>query len=126
VHNPALMAALARRLDPITLTTSDELGMPGEAKEAVLSAVLGFLTWYGVPANPPTATGASGPRLLGSITPGSAPLRLPPPWRRPVTRLRLLSAAGASAGARTGGARQAGGIAVAREAAEEGGARARR
>lgn len=93
VRNPTLMAALARHLAPIPLTTSDDLGLPSDAKEAVLSALLGFLTWHGVPANPPTATGACGPRLLGSITPGRTPLRLPAPWRRPIARLRLLNAA---------------------------------
>ncbi|GDY30635.1 anhydro-N-acetylmuramic acid kinase [Gandjariella thermophila] len=93
VRNPTLMAALARRLDPVPLSTSDDLGLPSDAKEAVLAALLGFLTWHGVPANPPSATGASGPRLLGSITPGRAPLRLPAPWRRPISRLRLLDAA---------------------------------
>jgi anhydro-N-acetylmuramic acid kinase len=93
VRNPTLMAALARRLDPIPLATSDDLGLPSDAKEAVLSALLGFLTWHGVPANPPSATGACGPRLLGSITPGRIPLRLPTPWRRPISRLRLLDAA---------------------------------
>jgi anhydro-N-acetylmuramic acid kinase len=89
MRNPALVAALTRALDGVDLVTSDSLGLPSDAKEAYLSALLGFLTWHGVPANAPSATGASGPRLLGSITPGRDPLRLPEPAGTPVTRLRI-------------------------------------
>jgi len=88
VRNPTLMAALRRRLAPATLVTSDELGLPSSAKEAYLTALLGFLTWSGVP----TGTGTA--RLLGSITPGAAPLRLPAPAATAVTRLRVMEKAG--------------------------------
>nr|WP_243859360.1 anhydro-N-acetylmuramic acid kinase [Amycolatopsis arida] len=87
--NPALRRALTRRLTGGTLTTSDELGLPGGAKEAYLTAVLGWLTWHGLPANVPAATGARGSRLLGSITPGAGPLALPEPRRTPISRLRV-------------------------------------
>jgi len=76
VRNPTLMAALRTHLAPATLVTSDELGLPADGKEAYLTALLGFLTWSGVSAG---TVGARGPRLLGSITPGSEPLRLPEP-----------------------------------------------
>jgi anhydro-N-acetylmuramic acid kinase len=89
VRNPTLMKSLARHLAPATLTSSDELGLPGAAKEAYLTALLGFLTWHGIPANLPGATGARGPRLLGSITPGGAALRPPEPATTTVTRLRV-------------------------------------
>jgi anhydro-N-acetylmuramic acid kinase len=89
VRNPTLMRALRRLLEPAELVGSDELGLPGEAKEAYLTALLGFLTWSGIPANVPSATGARGPRLLGSITPGSGALRLPEPAQSTVTRLRV-------------------------------------
>jgi anhydro-N-acetylmuramic acid kinase len=89
VRNPALMAALRRTLAPVPLVTSDELGLPTDAKEAYLAALLGFLTWCGAPANCPSATGAIGSRLLGSVTPGSGPLRLPEPVTTAVTRLRV-------------------------------------
>ncbi len=88
-RNPTLMAALGRRLAPATVTTSDEAGLPASAKEAYLTALLGFLTWSGAPANTSGATGSRGPRLLGSITPGAAPLRLPVPATTEVTRLRV-------------------------------------
>ena len=90
VRNPTLMAALGRRLGTdVTLDTSDGLGLPTEAKEAYLTALLGFLAWNGAPGNEPHATGAAGPRVLGSITPGSTPLRLPEPATEAVTRLRV-------------------------------------
>jgi anhydro-N-acetylmuramic acid kinase len=89
VRNPTLMAALERLLAPAALELSDELGLPGEAKEAYLTALIGFLTWSGVPANVPSATGARGPRLLGSITPGATAPRLPELTTTTVTRLRV-------------------------------------
>jgi len=89
VENPALMRALARNLGGTKLVTSDELGLPRGAKEAYLAALLGWLTWRGLPANVPSATGARGPRLLGSITPGAAPLILPRTHDETVTRLRV-------------------------------------
>jgi len=89
VRNPTLMAALARRLAPATLVTSDEAGLPAGGKEAYLTALLGFLTWAGVPADTTGVTGSRGERLLGSITPGGGPLVLPAPERTEVTRLRV-------------------------------------
>ncbi|PXY27102.1 anhydro-N-acetylmuramic acid kinase [Prauserella muralis] len=85
LRNPALVRALGAR---VRLAASDEHGLPSDAKEAYLTAVLGWLGWHGVCANVPAATGARGPRLLGSITPGDSPLSLPA--SRPViTRLRV-------------------------------------
>jgi anhydro-N-acetylmuramic acid kinase len=89
VRNPTLVKALGRLLAPAALVRSDELGLPGDAKEAYLTALLGFLTWSGIPANVPSATGARGPRLLGSITPGGTALRLPEPVSTTVARLRV-------------------------------------
>ncbi|WP_325609043.1 anhydro-N-acetylmuramic acid kinase [Mycobacterium sp.] len=73
VRNPALLAALKRRL-PLTL--SDEHGLPAQAKESYLMALIGFLTWHQVPL-------LTGPHVLGRISPGNAPLALPPPAARP-------------------------------------------
>jgi len=89
VANPALVAALARQLPTGALRTSDDLGLPGAGKEAYLTALLGWLSWCGVPATLPSATGARGPRLLGALTPGAAPLNLPAPLGGSVTRLRV-------------------------------------
>ncbi|WP_090066758.1 anhydro-N-acetylmuramic acid kinase [Lentzea flaviverrucosa] len=89
MRNPVLVEALAKALDPVPLKISDSLGLPRDGKEAYLAALLGFLTWHGVAGNTPSATGASGPRLLGSITPGDGPLRLPEPVTGPVTKLNV-------------------------------------
>ncbi|WP_179953826.1 anhydro-N-acetylmuramic acid kinase [Lentzea guizhouensis] len=89
MRNPVLVEALTQALDPIPLRISDGLGLPRDGKEAYLAALLGFLTWHGVAGNTPSATGASGPRLLGSITPGSGPLRMPEPHRTAVTKLKV-------------------------------------
>ncbi|MEV8531450.1 anhydro-N-acetylmuramic acid kinase [Streptomyces sp. NPDC051211] len=77
-RNPVLMDMLRAELGPATaLRTSDGLGLPAAAKEAYAFAVLGFLTLHGLPGNAPACTGAAGPRILGSITPGRTALRLP-------------------------------------------------
>ena len=68
VRNATLMAALREGLP---VTTSDALGLPAQAKEAYAFAVLGFLTYHGIPATLPSATGARHASVLGSITPGS-------------------------------------------------------
>ncbi|CCH34364.1 anhydro-N-acetylmuramic acid kinase [Actinosynnema sp. NPDC047251] len=86
MRNPALVRSLRDKVD---LRTSDEFGLPADGKEAYLAALLGFLAWHGLPANVPAATGAAGPRLLGAITPGRDPLRLPDPADAPVTGLRI-------------------------------------
>jgi anhydro-N-acetylmuramic acid kinase len=78
-RNPALMAALRAELGGTPLRTSDELGVPAAAKEAYAFAVLGFLTVHGLAGTVPACTGARGARVLGSLTPGNRPLRLPPP-----------------------------------------------
>ncbi len=76
-RNPVLTAMLRDELAGVTLRTSDELGLPSPAKEACAFAVLGYLTLHGLAGNEPSCTGARGVRVLGSITPGSRPLRLP-------------------------------------------------
>ncbi|MDJ0380366.1 anhydro-N-acetylmuramic acid kinase [Streptomyces sp. G-G2] len=77
VRNPTLTGMLREELGATALRTSDELGLPAATKEAYAFAVLGYLTLHGLPGNAPRCTGASGPRVLGSLTPGSRPLRLP-------------------------------------------------
>jgi anhydro-N-acetylmuramic acid kinase len=72
-HHPGLMAALRRCLAALPgrhpLRTFEELFFPGDAKEAVAFALLGYLTLHGQPGNVPAATGASGSRVLGAVTP---------------------------------------------------------
>ena len=68
--NPVIMEHLRRELPEIKIATSDEHGVPLKAKESISFAVLARETALGRPSNLPAATGASGPRVLGQITPG--------------------------------------------------------
>ena len=51
------------------LRTTDEFGVPSEAKEALAFALLGAATLDGFPSNVPSVTGARRPVVLGSVTP---------------------------------------------------------
>jgi len=88
-ENPTLMRALGERLPGVRLTTTAEFGAPTDTKEAVAFALIGWFTANGLPANVPSATGASAPRILGALTAGSAPLTLPTPVSTPPAELRL-------------------------------------
>lgn len=68
--NPTLMKMLQRELSPLRLQlrTSDEFGVPSEAKEAVAFALLAFQTWNHRPSNVPSATGAKRPATLGKVS----------------------------------------------------------
>jgi anhydro-N-acetylmuramic acid kinase len=68
-RNPTLIAELANELRHLGLhlRSSDEFGIPSEAKEAVAFAVLAFETWSRRPSNVPSATGAKRPAVLGKI-----------------------------------------------------------
>lgn len=71
-HHPALMASLQRHLHHCgehPVQHFDQLFFPGDAKEAVAFALLGYLTIHGQPGNVPAATGAGGSRVLGAVTP---------------------------------------------------------
>ncbi len=67
----------------------DDLGLPSDGKEAYAFALLGFLTFHGVTGTVPACTGADAATVLGSITPGHSPLRLPEPPGVVPTRLRI-------------------------------------
>ncbi|MGV9563405.1 anhydro-N-acetylmuramic acid kinase [Streptomyces sp. NPDC003480] len=92
LRNPVLMRMIAEELPGVALRPSDELGLPSDAKEALAFAVLGFLTVNGLPGALPSGTGARRAALLGSITPGLSPLRLPEPAARPPRLLRITAA----------------------------------
>jgi anhydro-N-acetylmuramic acid kinase len=66
------MAALEHHLELAgghPLLRFEQLFFPGDAKEAVAFALLGYLTLHGQPGNVPAATGAGGSRVLGAVTP---------------------------------------------------------
>ncbi|QJR35851.1 anhydro-N-acetylmuramic acid kinase [Gemmatimonas groenlandica] len=71
-HNPTLVrmieSAVAQENGP-QVCIFDGLYFDGEAKEAVAFALLGYLHLSGRAGNVPSATGARGPRPLGSLTP---------------------------------------------------------
>lgn len=69
-RNPELCRMLAEALAPVPLRPGEELGLDPDAKEAVAFAVLARAHLLGEPANLPEVTGAAGPRVLGSYTPG--------------------------------------------------------
>jgi anhydro-N-acetylmuramic acid kinase len=71
-HHPGLMGGLERHLAAAgghALRRFSDLFFPGDAKEAVAFALLGYLTLHGQPGNIPAATGAGGARVLGTVTP---------------------------------------------------------
>jgi anhydro-N-acetylmuramic acid kinase len=69
-NNPTLLAMLANELKPLGLRmrSSDEFGLPSEAKEAAAFALMAFETWNRKPSNVPSATGARRPAILGKIS----------------------------------------------------------
>lgn len=90
-RNPTLMAELAAELgEEVRLQTTDEaLGLPEGAKEACLMALIGWLSFHGLPTTVPQLTGAIGPRVAGRWTPGNRPLQLPEPIPAFPTRLKI-------------------------------------
>lgn len=83
VRNPTLMFRLAElAAGRWRLRTTDELGVPAQAKEAYAFALLGWLSWHGLPGALPSVTGATRAAVLGSWTPtgpayGADPVRPP-------------------------------------------------
>jgi anhydro-N-acetylmuramic acid kinase len=69
-RNFTLMRMLREYLEPqgCTVQSSDEVGLPAEAKEAAAFALLAYETWHRRPGNVPSATGAVRPVILGQIT----------------------------------------------------------
>jgi anhydro-N-acetylmuramic acid kinase len=72
IRNGLLWHLLEQQLAGIPLDKTDRHGIATDARMAVESAMLAALTMDGVPSNLPSATGAAGSRLLGSLTPGSS------------------------------------------------------
>ncbi|SCL31179.1 anhydro-N-acetylmuramic acid kinase [Micromonospora nigra] len=88
VRNPTLW----RRLGALgagrwRLRTTDELGIPAQAKEAYAFALLGWLSWHGLPGALPSVTGATRASVLGSWTPAGPAFGGPTPV--PPRRMRV-------------------------------------
>ena len=71
-RNRTLVTRLSSLLEPVPVLDGGVLGVDPEVKEALAFAVLAWAHVKGIPANEPGATGAAGPRLLGSFTPAAA------------------------------------------------------
>ena len=65
--NSTLMNVLTEALEPSRIITSDELGIPGDAKEAICFALLAWLRLHNRPGNLPSVTGAEQPVLCGTV-----------------------------------------------------------
>jgi anhydro-N-acetylmuramic acid kinase len=78
---------LRARLPGVEMRPTDDLGVPEAAKEALVFAIIGFLSLCDLPATVPTATGARHASVLGSITPGRRRLDVPRAVVGPPTKL---------------------------------------
>jgi anhydro-N-acetylmuramic acid kinase len=68
--NPTLMSRIRALVAPLPVLEGDVLGIGVTEKEALAFGVLAWAHIMGIPASEAGATGASGPRILGSYTPG--------------------------------------------------------
>lgn len=84
VRNPVVMSRLRELLAPAPVVASSAHGVDPDAKENLLFAVLGILTWHGIPVSLTTPDA----RVAGRISPGPAPLAMPAP-RLPFDRLEI-------------------------------------
>jgi anhydro-N-acetylmuramic acid kinase len=76
-HNGMLLRGIASRLTGNPLVRTVDLGIADAAIEPAAAALLALMHIDHTPVNPMALTGASAPRVLGSLTPG-APAR----WQR--------------------------------------------
>jgi anhydro-N-acetylmuramic acid kinase len=79
VRNPTLMRRITALAGPVRVRPVEDFGLPAQAKEAYLFGLLGYLSVHGLEGTIASATGARTGSVLGSLTPGAAPLRLPEP-----------------------------------------------
>ncbi len=68
--NATLMRMIREELASLKMRvrTTDDLGLPSEAKEATAFALMAYQTWRRLPSNVPSATGAERPAILGKIS----------------------------------------------------------
>jgi anhydro-N-acetylmuramic acid kinase len=71
-RNGFLWHLLEQQLAGTPFARTDHAGVPSDYRRALSSALLAALALDGVAANLPSATGATGGRLLGSLTPGTS------------------------------------------------------
>ena len=66
-HNRTLMRSLREELEGLDILTSDQVGLPSDAREAIAFAILGNETLGLRPGNVPNATGAGQAVVLGKF-----------------------------------------------------------
>lgn len=71
INNPTLVSRMIARLGDIAYLTTSALGVPPDAKEAYMTALIGFLTANGMGGTVPSCTGATHSAILGTLTPGT-------------------------------------------------------
>jgi anhydro-N-acetylmuramic acid kinase len=91
VRNPTLMARIAALAPSVTIRGLEEFGLPAQAKEAYMFALLGYLSVHGLEGTIASATGARRGSILGSLTPGERPITLPAPVPTPPRRLKVVA-----------------------------------
>ena len=82
-RNPVLMSNLREALVGVAFRPLDEFGVAEASKEALAFALIGYLTGSGLNGSVPSCTGAGRATILGCITPGKLPLRIPTGVRAP-------------------------------------------
>ena len=88
--NKQLMKRMQERLSNCTILSISELGISTQSKEAIAFALIGFLSMHGLPGQIPSCTGASGGRVLGSLTPGANAFNVPGKITTMPKRVRIL------------------------------------
>ncbi len=71
-RNAAVRAELSRLLPETAVRDTDDVGLDGDAKEAIAFAVLAYLAARGLPNHLPHTTGASRATVLGKLVPGGS------------------------------------------------------
>jgi anhydro-N-acetylmuramic acid kinase len=68
--NATLMRMIREDISSLKMRvrTTDEFGLPSDAKEAAAFALLAYQTWRRMPSNVPSATGAERPAILGKVS----------------------------------------------------------
>ncbi|MDP6349313.1 MAG: anhydro-N-acetylmuramic acid kinase [Chloroflexota bacterium] len=69
-QNETVCRMIAERMAPIPVSTTEDLGIPVEAREVLTMVVIGNETVQGGTGNVPNATGSSKLVIAGDITPG--------------------------------------------------------
>jgi anhydro-N-acetylmuramic acid kinase len=88
--NKQLMKRMQERLTHCKVLTISELGISTQSKEAIAFALIGFLSLHGLAGQIPSCTGASGERVLGSLTPGAGAFIVPQKIATMPKRVKIL------------------------------------